>query len=81
MIRLHHNCTTILQVSKRSASTGPAEANLHWSGLSAHIPECEARRGGGGGSGPAYRHMYLSVKLGGGGGWGHVLILILILMR
>ena len=65
MIRLRHNCTTILQVSKHSASTGPAEANLHWSGLSAHIPECKARRGGG--SGPAYRHMYLSVKLGGGG--------------
>ena len=45
MIRLHHNCTAILQVSKRSASTGMAEANLHWSGLSAHVPECEA--GGG----------------------------------
>ena len=45
MIRLHHNCTVILQVSKCSASTGMAEANLHWSGLSAHVPECEARKG------------------------------------
>ena len=43
MIRLHHNCAAILQASKRSASTGPAEANLHWSGLLAHVPECEAR--------------------------------------
>ena len=45
MIRLHHNCAEILQVSKCSASTGMAEANLHWSGLSAHVPECEARGG------------------------------------
>ena len=52
MIRLRYNCAAILQVSKRSASTGPVEANLHWSGLSAHVPECEARgRGGGGGGG------------------------------
>ena len=41
MIRLHHNCAAILQVSKRNVSTGPAEANLHWSGLSAHVLESE----------------------------------------
>ena len=46
MIRLRHNCTAILQVSKCSTSTGPTEANLHWSGLLAHVPECEARGGG-----------------------------------
>ena len=51
MIRLHHNCAAILQVSKRSASTGLAGANLHWSGLSVQVPECEARGGGGGGGG------------------------------
>ena len=45
MIRLRHNCAAILQVSKCSASTGPAEANLHWSGLSVQVPECEARGG------------------------------------
>ena len=48
MIRLHHNCAAVLQVSKCSANTGPTEANLHWSGLSAHVPECKARGGGGG---------------------------------
>ena len=49
MIRLHHNCAAVLQVSKCSANTGPTEANLHWSGLSAHVPECKARGGGSGG--------------------------------
>ena len=43
IIRLRHNHAAVLQVSYCSASTGPAEANLHWSVLSVQVLEHKAR--------------------------------------
>ena len=47
IIRLCHNCDAVPQFAYRSASTGPGEANLHWSVLSVQVPECKARGAGG----------------------------------